>query len=262
MASRQPIANVLPALSSEDVSYVRRLGRRLKESPPKLKSDRTRMRIRLACAQVLEERGFHAARVIDITNAAGLAEGSFYVYFRDKTDAATDVLSSMLDHFGDILGRPRESDTPFNALRDSNRRWIAYCRQNPGLMRCLLQLGDEVPEFAKLTHRVNRTWYERVARSVLRRFPRKGLAHGEVLFAVYALGSMMDEIARKLFVYPDPFFLEMLKELALDDEGLADAASVIWFKILYPGVRTPTKLSGLAEKLMAWDGRSPNRKTD
>jgi hypothetical protein len=129
-------------------------------------------------------------------------------------------------------------------------------------MRCLLQLGDEVPEFAKLTQRVNRAWYERVARSVLRRFPRKGLAQGEVLFAVYALGSMMDEIARKLFVYPDPYFLEVLGDLKLDDEGLADAASIIWFKLLYPGVRPAYELSGLAEKLMIWDGGGAKRKSD
>lgn len=261
MASRQPIAGALPAPADEDYSFIGRLERRLKDNPPKLKSDRTRMRIRLACAQVLEEHGFHAARVVDVTNAAGLAEGSFYVYFRDKTDAATDVLSSMLDHFGEVQGQPRESDSPFAALRASNRRWIAYCRQNPGLMRCLLQLGDEVPEFAKLTQRVNRAWYERVARSVLRRFPRKGLAQGEVLFAVYALGSMMDEIARKLFVYPDPYFLEVLEDLKLDDEGLADAASVIWFKLLYPGVRAPAALSGVAERLMVWDGGG-KRKSD
>lgn len=48
-----------------------------------------------ASAKVFHERGFHAARVSDIAREAGVAQGTFYLYFSNKQEA----FHRLLEHF-------------------------------------------------------------------------------------------------------------------------------------------------------------------
>jgi TetR/AcrR family transcriptional regulator, transcriptional repressor for nem operon len=237
-------------------SLIDQMERQLRDEPPKQKGERTRLRIRLATAKVLEKNGYLAARVADITNEAGLAEGSFYVYFKDKTDAALDVLTELAEEFNLLQHEHVADDSAMAAIRHTNRHWFAICRNNAGLMRCILQLGDEVPAFAQLAQRSNVTWYEVVTRSVLRRHPDGAIDKNDILLAVHMLGSMMDELTRKLIVYPEPSFVKLMSKLKLDDNGLADAASVIWFRTLYPNKKLTDELSGAAARIAGWASKS------
>ena len=90
------------------LSFIEHLEEQLRTAPPKQKGLRTRQRLKIATARILERDGYHAMRVSDITARARLAEGSFYVYFKDKTDAALIVLSELLEGFlGEAgTGRP------------------------------------------------------------------------------------------------------------------------------------------------------------
>ncbi len=235
------------------LSYIDHLEEQLRTAPPKQKGLRTRQRLKIATAKILARDGYHAMRVSDISARARLAEGSFYVYFKDKADAALTVLSELLEEFLDLGNRAHHGErSQFEAIRDGNRRWIAVCRANAGLMRCILQLGDEDPRLAELAQRGNAMWYERVAQSSARRRGARGASDAS-RFAVYMLGSMMDELVRKLIVYPDPHFHALLKQIgATDDETVADAASVIFLHVLNPGASIPAGLPKPAADLANW----------
>jgi TetR/AcrR family transcriptional repressor of nem operon len=232
------------------LSFIEYLENNLRENPPKQRGFRTRERLKIAAAKGLKEKGYHALRVADITAGAEVAEGSFYVYFTDKTEIALTVLTELLEEFFQLDARPAADRAPFEAIRRTNRRWIAVCRANAGLMRCILQLGDEVPELARLARRTNRIWYERVARSLKRR--RGNVGSGPALFALYLLGGMMDELVRKLIIYPDPDLHALLKEMDADDDAVADAASVLWLHIFHPEESPPADLPSAAAALAEW----------
>lgn len=234
------------------LSFIEHLEQQLRESPPKQKGLRTRQRLKIATAKILARDGYHAMRVSDISARARLAEGSFYVYFKDKTDAALTVLRELQEEFLDLEVRTRSGErTPFDAIRASNRRWIAVCRANAGLMRCILQLGDEDARLTELAQKENRMWYERVARSSARR-RQSNQTSRTTLFAAYMVGGMMDELVRKLIIYPDPGLQELLNELEADDDAVADAASVMCLHILHPGARASDDLPRAAAELAAW----------
>lgn len=232
------------------LSFIDYLETGLREAPPKQKGLRTRERLKIATAKVLEEKGYHAMRVSDVTECAGVAEGSFYVYFKDKTEASLTVLTSLLEDFFKLHLDGAPERTPFDSIRYANRQWIAVSRANAGLMRCIFQLGDQEPEFARLSQGANRTWYERVANSISRK--QHGLAERPALLLAYMLGAMMDELVRKLIVYPDPYFHIVLEELKAGDETVADAASLIWLRVLHPDAPRPTKLPAAASTLANW----------
>lgn len=231
------------------LSYIDHLETALRNNPPKQKGDRTRERLKIAAAKVLEQKGYHAMRVADITEAAGVAEGSFYFYFKDKTEASLTVLTDLLNNFFSLEGPRTRGRSVYDAIRLTNRRWISVCRANAGLMRCILQLGDEIPEFSKLTQNANRVWYERVVEGVRR---RRGAKDANPMFAAYMLGGMMDDLVRKLIVYPDPNLRAVLDELHADDETVADAASLIWLRVFHPDQPVDAELNRAVKSFAQW----------
>ncbi len=236
------------------LSFIEYLETAMRDAPPKQKGLRTRERLKIATAKVLEQRGYHAMRVSDITAAAKVAEGSFYMYFKEKTDASITVLTEFLETFLNLGVRGATPRTPFEAIRAANRRWLSVSRANSGLMRCLLQVGDEVPEFYQLTQRANRTWYERVTQGYARR--QAGADAAPTLLAAYLLGGMMDELVRRLIVYPDSEFQLLCAQLAADDEAVADAAALIWLRVFSPDQAPPAELPRAAATLAKWMSRS------
>lgn len=228
-------------------SYTEQLPQDLASAPPKRKGERTQARLELAAAEVLANVGFHAMRISDITRAAAVSEGLFYSYFSDKLEISLAVLGGFLATLQEIGPTPDgHPHDPYAAIRHANLGWIRKVRANAGLMRCIFQLTDEQPEFASLVHATNRAWYQRVANSVVRNHPAGTADADAALFAACALGGMMDDLMRRLVIYPDESFVAFLDQAAPGSEALADALAVIWLRVLYPGLAPPSKREPLA----------------
>ena len=70
------------------------------------KSERTadkRERILKAAIKVFARKGFYAARVSEIAKAAGVADGTIYLYFRNKDDVLTSVFESRITRLVEVL---------------------------------------------------------------------------------------------------------------------------------------------------------------
>jgi AcrR family transcriptional regulator len=224
------------------------LARRLATSPPKLKGQRTSARLVIAAARVLEARGYHALRVIDVTTQAEVSEGSFYIYFKDKTAISVAVLTEFFEGYVSREMTRGGGRSVFSRIQSANRHWIALCRLNPGLIRCALQVGDYIPEFAEVAQRTGRIWYESVAHSIQRRRPAPGDGDAALL-TTYMLAAMADELTRKLIVLPDAGFIALLDRMGATDDMLADAISVVWHRLIYGDVPAEADLSKPAERL-------------
>tara|TARA_R110002072_G_scaffold51291_15_gene137571 strand:+ start:517 stop:1137 length:621 start_codon:yes stop_codon:yes gene_type:complete len=102
-------------------------------------------RLAAAAVQVFEARGFHAARVSDIAAAAGVAKGTFYLYFASKEA----IFHHLIDDFfhrliGATLARyPADAVADRQALsRQLGEMWVSIltsCRQEPALTALVLR---------------------------------------------------------------------------------------------------------------------------
>lgn len=213
------------------------------------KRERTRERLRIATLQVLNERGYEDMRTLSITEQAGLSEGLFYVYFKSKVDITLDILNEFYTDFVRLDINATASVVPFDIIKGANRRWLHLAVANPGLMRCVFQAGNEVPEFAALISKVNKDWYTRAFNAVLRHRP--AARKSATMLPLYMLGGMMDELVRKLVVYPDPELLTLIKANGSDHDAVADAATMIWYRVLYlDDDQIPAGVSDLAHQLV------------
>lgn len=211
-------------------SFLTYLEIRLAEQTRISKGERTRERLRIAALKVLNTRGYDDMRTLTVTEQAGLSEGLFYAYFKSKVDITLDLLNEFYFEFIRLSDRDQPASGPLETIKTANRRWLCIAIANVGLMRCIFQAGNEVPEFATLINQVNKTWYS-LALNALEKH-RNVERKDPMMLPVYMLGGMMDELARKLVVYPDPELIALIDANAPDYDAVADAATMIWYRVL------------------------------
>lgn len=69
----------------------------------------TRERLIEAGKKVIFRKGFHRARVSDITAEAGLAHGTFYIYFRSKEEFLLSLLHSVREEILSLIEEGRRA---------------------------------------------------------------------------------------------------------------------------------------------------------
>jgi AcrR family transcriptional regulator len=144
-------------------------------TPPSTERGR-RMRARLLAAarEVFERDGFLDARVTDISAAAGVAHGSFYTYFRSKTEifralvaATMDELYASLGHSPDGATTDRPADI-IGRIDEANHRFVVMYRQNTALMALFEQVTTFDPEVRALRQAARERMVGRVRHSIER----------------------------------------------------------------------------------------------
>src|SRR5437764_15224371 len=99
---------MLCAMPRRTVAASRRLA--AKEAPPKdgrakrspALRDERRAQLVSAARDVFGQKGYHAATVDDITRAAGVAKGTFYLYFEEKREVYYALVRSLRQPVNDI----------------------------------------------------------------------------------------------------------------------------------------------------------------
>jgi len=72
-----------------------------------------RTRILKAAVKVFAKNGFYATRVSEIAKAAGVADGTIYLYFKNKDDVLITIFEEGISQLLTILREVGESNEPF-----------------------------------------------------------------------------------------------------------------------------------------------------
>jgi TetR/AcrR family fatty acid metabolism transcriptional regulator len=97
----------------------------LKKQPVKIISTRTRalgdkyQRILDAAVAVFAEKGFHASRISDVAELASVADGTIYLYFRNKEELLMTAINTAFDAF---MSRARTELEAISAPGEKLRR--------------------------------------------------------------------------------------------------------------------------------------------
>lgn len=227
-AERQVLAgrpDSLPPRLAE-ARYADYLRQRLATGAFSSKGERTRFRLRIAAATALEEGGFQDLKVSDVCSLAQVALGTFYVYFRDKTEIAIDVVMSFVDLLYEQAREEARGAEEYGAIYRTNLFFVLAYRTNPGLVRCHVQLQSQVPAFRSHWEPRHRRWQETLARSILRRSADPSLTHERALKIGAALEGMVFN-----YLYAAAVTRESLIESEDSDPAeMAETLSVLWYR--------------------------------
>lgn len=188
------------------------------------KGERTRLDLLLSGAHVLADHSLDALTVAAICQHAGVAHGTFYLYFKDRNDLAGALLGKFVDYLQiRMRSAARQGEDP---VRDTTAAYYTLFSANAGLMKCLVMGMDAFPEAREAFQRLNHEWARTVVRAVGKRNRQARATDAEMMRRAYALGGMVDQYLAALFVTKDPW----LTAISQDPEAVIATLADIWMK--------------------------------
>lgn len=126
-----------------------------------------------AATQLIYERGYYGANIADITRLAGVATGTFYVYF----DSKLSLYRFLLRHFShqirmELSEKTADCANRREAEREGVRAWLEYVLANP-------YVYNVIWESLYVDRRLFDEYYESFSRAYARRLSA-GKETGEV----------------------------------------------------------------------------------
>jgi TetR/AcrR family transcriptional regulator, fatty acid metabolism regulator protein len=151
-----------------------------------------------AAVEVFAAKGFHQARVSDIARRAGVADGTIYLYFKNKEDLLLTIFEEKMDLLLTRLGEDLEGiDDPLERVRRFARFHFAQVRENRSTAEVLqieLRLSNK---FIK-EYRPEKLWaYLSVFGQIVREGQARGLFRADIdtFITSWAFFGAMDELA-------------------------------------------------------------------
>lgn len=193
------------------------------------KGKRTRFRLKIAAISVLGEVGYQALKVSDICEQADVALGTFYTYFADKSEIAAESLLDFTDALYVQARSAARGSSDYEAILRTNQFFAAAYQRNAGLVRCLIQLEDLIPDFRPRVREKRLYWLKKIALSLERRTGHPEVASALFLQIAYALEGMVFTYLYDTFVRREP----ILRRHAGSPDRIADLLSVLWYRATY-----------------------------
>jgi AcrR family transcriptional regulator len=168
---------------------------------------------------VFERKGFIDATVRDIAAEAGVAHGTFYIYFDTKEAVFTAASYAVVDDMLAALSVPVTTDGFDNRVRDAVRRYVSAYRPHATMIGLIEQLSTFSPELRRLRLDVRTAFVDRT-RLGIERLKDRCLTDPDldVEYTAEALGAMLEYTC----------YLWFSLERDFDEERLIDALSAIW----------------------------------
>ncbi len=141
---------------SDDEPTARREGR---PAPASTRGKRTRDRVLRAAVEVFGRQGFNQTSMLDIAKEAGVASGTVYQYFSDKSDIFAFLLTDLRERLHRETRMPAGPDGRL-VVHDSVIRYLDIYREYAPIFRVWWELMEPPTEFTAewiALHRKSRT---------------------------------------------------------------------------------------------------------
>jgi len=148
-----------------------------------------------AAVRVFARKGFHAARVGDIAEEAGVAHGLLYHYFRSKDEVLETVFRETWQALQHDLGRIEHAEVPFREqLRRFARIYLGSWLMTPELIGVLVREIARSPNVGERVDEISGVFLglERIVESAKGRGEVR--ADCNTAFATWAFYGALEEI--------------------------------------------------------------------
>ena len=191
------------------------------------KRDRTQAQLYNASCDLLNSTPLSLLKVSQICQKAGVAHGTFYIYFPSRQDFVASLLLRFVQYLQTTMHQPSIPDET-NTVRTTTSAYYQLFAQNTGLMKCLINHHDEFPGSLEAFQKLNREWATIVVDASERKLAEAGRAgkvsRNELFRRAYALGGMVDQYLSALLLDQDP----TLAKVSENNQKVIETLSLIW----------------------------------
>jgi TetR/AcrR family transcriptional regulator, ethionamide resistance regulator len=178
-----------------------------------------------AAAALLAERPSHEVTVSAIMSRTTLSRKSFYVYFRDRHDLITTLVTPLRAELDQIMARWRENvvDDPRGVGRATLLAVATIYVRHGALLRALAEASNQDEEAGRAWHEFTEPPTRLVARTI-----QDEIARGRIA------GLEAEPTARALVgMNLHSFFEQLVGNPKADVEAVVDTLVEIWMRTLY-----------------------------
>lgn len=169
--------------------------------PKTPRGQRMKAKLLEAARTVFARDGFTQARIADIVDAAGAANGSFYRYFTNKHDVLLALLQRLLDDFYELSRSPWQPGDPQQSMFITTKRYFELYRDRSDLMALLIEVAQTDNDVKELWNQSRSRFLSRIE-GALARGQRDGVVREplDCKLAASLLGGMTEQFAYMSFV--------------------------------------------------------------
>jgi AcrR family transcriptional regulator len=191
--------------------------------------DERRQQLLAAARQVFASRGYHAATVDDITRVAGVAKGTFYLYFAEKRAVFYELIRQFFDRVTEV-GSSVGGEV---AEREEYFRRIEIAAQR------LAELFRAERDVVKLVYRESMGLDEELERMVREFYRHLAQVEAENVRLGVKLGLFRDDLHPVIVAYAQIGMVERVLLAWLFDRSFPSDASLVaqLVELAYRGVR-------------------------
>ena len=167
-------------------------------------------------------RGFAAARLDDVADAAGIAKGTIYLYFRDKEALFQDLIRSEMSPVVATLETALAADLPVRAVAERAVELFVrevYGTSRRDIIRLILSEGPRFPQLADFYYQEVLSRIIAAVRALLTRALARGELRSDALIRfpqLLAAPGIVAIIWSGLFERHDPLDVRALMRAHLD----------------------------------------------
>ncbi|MGG0175695.1 TetR/AcrR family transcriptional regulator [Gottfriedia acidiceleris] len=138
----------------------------MSQSLREIKVEKTKKLIKETLLDLIEEKGFEAISVRDITLKAGLNRGTFYLHYRDKYDLMEKSQNEILEGLQDrlIFIRPKEMNEFYSndMVYPPILNVYHYLKENQRFIKILISTKGDPAFPKKMKEHIKETIYEKL----------------------------------------------------------------------------------------------------
>jgi len=183
-----------------------------------------------AAVRVLDEKNIVDTTVDDIVQEAGVARGTFYIYFRDKYD----ILKALSERLNELLFeeshlRLDRHTPPYVRIRASLRSVLEAWTQHAGIYRSMTQMALAREDFLELSQRSRMIFVDRIRKDIERSIERGHARPIDPAVTAKAMSAMMDWFCLLWFGLGE----EPYPGATPDIDHVADVLAQMWYRVVY-----------------------------
>lgn len=168
--------------------------------PVTARGEATRRRILDAAEEVFGELGYHEASVSEITRRAGVAQGTFYIYFNSKRETFVELVEDIGERLRAATSAAiRESANRLEAERHGFTAFFRFVYDHRRMYRIVDEAGRVAPEAAREYYRHISVGYERGLSAAMR---AGEIREGNVEALAYVLMGIGHFLALRWLIWP------------------------------------------------------------
>jgi len=171
------------------------------------KNNKRREQIIDAAIEVFADKGFYNAKVADVARAAGIADGTIYLYFKNKDDLLISLFETKMEHILERFASTLNSTlSAQEKLKHFVHLYFKMVEEDQNLAQVFQVELRQSSKFLKDYHNQKFIDFLNVIGQIIKEGQRDGEFHNDIRINTtkLAIFGAMDEIARQWILTIEP----------------------------------------------------------